>query len=810
MSSPNGLNVIALVSGGKDSLYSILHCIRNGHKVVALANLYPKQTKTSAPDGSGVQEDHGDEEEDIDSFMYQTIGHSVVPLYETALQIPLYRGVISGGAVDTARVYGNASTANNSGNQNESLGEGEGDETESLIPLLRKVKEAHPEANAVSAGAILSTYQRTRIEDVAARLHLVPLAWLWQYPILPPPAERRDASALSTNVADAGLLEDMAAINCSARIIKVASGGLDESFLWEDVSSTSSATRGRIIKAMRRFAEADAGGVRGAVLGEGGEYESLAVDGPSFLWKRRIEVLGREVRAGEGGVGFLGLRGAKCADKESDDEVKPGNVRRPGILDEEFDALLDGLSFAAEEEREAPVAGASKQWHCEPVQTSNGGLWTISNLSAPEAGPDAGKQMSAIAAKVQSILSSTSDRSTDDIVFATVLLRSMTDFTSMNNIYVSLFKKPNPPARATVACGNALPGGVNIMVSYVVDLGPRDARQGLHVQSRSYWAPANIGPYSQAISVQVPAPASDQESSKLVYIAGQIPLEPANMEMITWEALSQHKQIQQSWVAEYALRAVLALQHLWRIGAAMQVDWWVGGIAFLTGDDDYGNKNHIPTKARLAWETWAKMHMRPEENDEEDDDDEPTLDAWDLKYGRREYAYEQTSSTKSAPGLPNFDILQKPDPTDTNTNTNTNTATTTIPPFLAAQISGLPRASDVEWQGLGCVCKDVAVMTDKSVSDIGVGVDTSTTTVDKRLDYTCIEIGEGSESDLESSLQEILRVYSQGQGKEHMVLYTAKVLEEGFVWPGQIIPCLSVWGREGRRLKGGVIIQKCS
>lgn len=161
--------------------------------------------------------------------------------------------------MDTARVYGNASTANNSGNQNESLGEGEGDETESLIPLLRKVKEAHPEANAVSAGAILSTYQRTRIEDVAARLHLVPLAWLWQYPILPPPAERRDASALSTNVADAGLLEDMAAINCSARIIKVASGGLDESFLWEDVSSTSSATRGRIIKAMRRFAEADAG-----------------------------------------------------------------------------------------------------------------------------------------------------------------------------------------------------------------------------------------------------------------------------------------------------------------------------------------------------------------------------------------------------------------------------------------------------------------------------------------------------------------------------------------------------------------------
>ena len=789
--------MIALVSGGKDSLYSILHCIRNGHKVVALANLYPKQTRITAPDGSHDAHEDGEEEEDIDSFMYQTIGHSVIPLYETALQIPLYRGAITGGAVDTARVYRNTASAHstNSGNQNESAGEREEDETESLIPLLRRVKEAHPEANAVSAGAILSTYQRTRIEDVAARLHLVPLAWLWQYPILPPPAERKETSAMSANIADAGLLEDMAAIGCSARIIKVASGGLDDTFLWEDVSSASSAvTRGRFVMAMWRFADADAGGVRGAVLGEGGEYESLAVDGPGFLWKKRVEVLGKEVRVGEGGVGFLGLRGAVCVEKKGNDDMKPRDVRRPGMLDEEFDTLLDGLSIAADGGAEAAAAArVSEQWQCEPVQTNNGGLWTVSNLSAPEAGPDAGEQMSVIAEKVKNILSTSDNRSTDDIVFATVLLRSMTDFISMNNIYVSLFKKPNPPARATVACGNALPDGVNIMVSFVVDLGQRDARQGLHVQSRSYWAPANIGPYSQAISVPVQTPALDQESSKLVYIAGQIPLEPASMEMVTWDALSQQKQVQQSWISEYALRAVLALQHLWRIGAAMQVDWWAGGVAFLTDD---GN-NHIQTKARLAWEAWAKMHMRPEEND--DSDDEPTLDAWDLKYGRREYVYEQTSSTKFAPGLPNFDVLQNPDHADITTNT--------IPPFLAAQISELPRGSDVEWQGLGCVCDEVSVMTDKPVADIGVGINACTITINKKLRYICIEIGEDPGSDLESRLREILRVY--GQGQEHMVLYTAKAPKDGFEWPGQIVPCLSVWGREGRSLRGGVVVQ-CS
>ena len=60
------LNVIALISGGKDSLFSILHCQANGHTVVALANLHP------APSSN--------DDEDINSYMYQTVGHSVIPL----------------------------------------------------------------------------------------------------------------------------------------------------------------------------------------------------------------------------------------------------------------------------------------------------------------------------------------------------------------------------------------------------------------------------------------------------------------------------------------------------------------------------------------------------------------------------------------------------------------------------------------------------------------------------------------------------------------------------------------------------------
>ena len=79
------LKVIALISGGKDSLFSILHCRQNGHNIVALANLYPPPIEAS----NGESGTATVEEEDIDSFMYQTVGHTIIPLYAEALNLPL-------------------------------------------------------------------------------------------------------------------------------------------------------------------------------------------------------------------------------------------------------------------------------------------------------------------------------------------------------------------------------------------------------------------------------------------------------------------------------------------------------------------------------------------------------------------------------------------------------------------------------------------------------------------------------------------------------------------------------------------------
>jgi len=36
------MRVVAMVSGGKDSCYNMMQCVAEGHDVVGLANLHPK------------------------------------------------------------------------------------------------------------------------------------------------------------------------------------------------------------------------------------------------------------------------------------------------------------------------------------------------------------------------------------------------------------------------------------------------------------------------------------------------------------------------------------------------------------------------------------------------------------------------------------------------------------------------------------------------------------------------------------------------------------------------------------------------
>jgi diphthine-ammonia ligase len=439
------LNVIALISGGKDSFFSLLHCLYNGHKVVALGNLYPAVVPPH-PDSKEAS-NHGDElddEHDLNSFMYQTVGHTVIPLYGKALGIPLYRQQIVGTAIQTGTSYGHteAQYAGKSELDSGSLGipqcptDQEEDETESLMPLLRRIMQEHPEANALSSGAILSTYQRTRLESVALRLGLIPLAYLWQYPVIQPDTQT-------------SLLQAMNQCGLDARIVKVASGGLDESFLWENVAH--SRVMRRIENSMRRFGTNG----DGAVLGEGGEFETLVVDGPPPLFKSRIEISGDQrkiVREG-GGSAWLRFLNAGLVEKEppiQELQVKDRECFNLGLLEKTFSEVYHTIqlsgSNASDLRKGPPVSSGLCQ---SKLSSPKPGTKSIiyHTISAPRAGleHDISVSTQQAADEIRLFLSQASLQASD-IISTAIVLRSMSTFAQVNKVLYST--PPNLPTRS--------------------------------------------------------------------------------------------------------------------------------------------------------------------------------------------------------------------------------------------------------------------------------------------------------------------------------------------------------------------------
>ena len=753
----SSLNVIALISGGKDSFFSLLHCLANNHAVIALANLCPPPPSPNSPPS------------DLNSYMYQTVGHKLIPHYSTTLGLPLYRAFISGNAFNTLKDYSNPSP---SFAQENVVTERVQDETESLVPLLKTILAAHPTANAICTGAILSTYQRTRIENVARRFNLIPLSYLWQYPSLPCPLSEPTA-----------LLQDMAAVGMEARIVKVASGGLDERILWENP----------LMDKGRRMVKRGVGRFGGSVLGEGGEYETLLLNGPNGVWKGRIVVDEEEriIRRASGGEAWIDVSGGRVVEKEETGEGLEGwreKLRIPDLYDAVFEKL----------EGDAAVPGEVMQrYYRNRCAESQGQNWTItrslvqgklrlviSNIASASAEGNIENQISSITSTILTLLQPY-QRSADDIIFTTVLLRTMSDFPRMNDIYGTLFTAPNPPARVTVACGDALPQGVDVLLFIIVDLGTRQNRRGLHVQSRSYWAPANIGPYSQAISVYA---GQDTSNPSLVYVAGQIPLVPASMELL--RAKGDNNGVD---TKSFRQRGILALQHLWRIGVEMGVSWWTGAIAFVVGDHD------APEKAVTAWMLWEKLHEVPKAEDSEEEDPDDGPDVWDRRYGIHQ-AYCSTDEPPKNP-LPAFHSVDS----------DGKTCDSLVPGFFAVQVDDLPRGCDIEWQSLGIAHGRVKIQSCDMGESLGIecSVSGGHTAVayygipDLACNVQCQQL-------VTRIMQRHRTGCSEGGTLEadaflHTVVYTPRpVCFEDF--PVQIVPCRKVWGPNGKLLVAGLVI----
>ncbi|KAK5097495.1 hypothetical protein LTS08_006908 [Lithohypha guttulata] len=618
---------------------------------------------------------------------------------------------ITGTASQTGKYYNAIETASNDVDRKRTF---DFDETEDMFYLLRDVLTQHPEANAVSAGAILSTYQRTRVESVATRLGLIPLAYLWHYPFLPPPPDRDDSLT--------SLLDDMDSSGYDARIIKIASGGISEKLLFANVAEPG--TRQRLISGLSRFCAGfgEEATLRGAVLGEGGEYETIALDGPSNLWKMRIELDSTKSCSAEGGTHYAVLERARVVAKE---RTSIPYVPMPACFDRRFDAIVEILNTRSDHagDQKRPAEAAATSLSDSAQQKTNYSLETsclatqVSNLVCVTE-KTAATQLEAIVESLAKILNTHSSQPTMsvlNVVSVTLLLRSIDDFASVNQVYSKSIwpaRLANPPARVTVAA--PLPEGVLVSLSLMLDPSQdRDTskgRKGLHVQSRSYWAPANIGPYSQAISVptdrelSASAVSNGQVYVEIVHMAGQIPLQPASLSFLPESFSSQ---------------AVLALQHLWRVGQERGVDVWApAGVAYLARKAFFLNSSKQDNRPMLhnvgeAATIWMQAHLVDEKGrarslqnlglNEDEQEEEEEVDIWDLQRNRGfASARSSVSIGQHLHVLPNYDIIEDFREADGRMlGQKTETQKYFIPTFIAAEVQELPRHASIEWWSTG-------------------------------------------------------------------------------------------------------------
>ena len=216
--------------------------------------------------------------------------------------------------------------------------------------MLAEVKRQMPEVEAVCSGAVLSNYQRVRVEEVCGRLGLTSLAFLWQ-------RGQRE------------LLNEMIGAGVVAIVVKTASMGLKPSHLGRTI--------GELAPVFERLNEQ----FGFHECGEGGEYETFTLDCP--LFKRRIELVGSSVVRHAADVALLSISAVELRSKEATteavqetvDEVLPAEEERTAAAAAAVTAAAVGTAEPAWEqccraEEDAPAEFASPAVRC--VELGNG------------------------------------------------------------------------------------------------------------------------------------------------------------------------------------------------------------------------------------------------------------------------------------------------------------------------------------------------------------------------------------------------------------------------------------------------------
>lgn len=523
------MKFVALVSGGKDSCYNILHCIRQGHELVALANLHPLD--------ESLQE--------LDSFMFQTVGHDIVSHYGKCTGLPLFRHQIK---------------AQSSKNVSLNYYPTKDDEIEDLYQLLKDVKNELPDVQAVSVGAILSSYQRTRVEDVCGRLGLTVLSYLWH----------RDQLELMTEMCSMSKLEgEEEQPKMDARLIKVAAVGLDATHLGKSLPQVFPT-----LQKLNNMYEVH-------ICGEGGEFETMVLDAP-FFTKGRLNVESTQLVSSRNNDGVYNIQlNVKFFERGLDVSVEDGlrNLAVPPVLNEQWMELYNELkdSDPVQHDSAPSISGT----HSTTTSINEvGNILYISNLKPSFPGSTA-EQALDVFKQLDTILN---ERGLypSQVLSCALLLSDISAFALVNDVYNKFFNiwkiGPLPPSRSCV--GSKLLGkDVALQLSIAVDTTAlvrhtgeimlNDSKDGLHVQGRSYWCPCNIGPYSQAIW-------NKNDRNKVCYISGQIALVPSSMDMV--------KTIVHDQGSEAVSQSVLSLRHFDTLKNTIGVESQLAMVCYVSQD----------------------------------------------------------------------------------------------------------------------------------------------------------------------------------------------------------------------------------
>ncbi|XP_068953742.1 diphthine--ammonia ligase isoform X2 [Petaurus breviceps papuanus] len=466
------MRVAALISGGKDSCYNMMQCVAAGHQIVALANLRPAKNQVGS--------------DELDSYMYQTVGHQAIELFAEAMGLPLYRQTIKGTSVETGRMYTRC----------------EGDEVEDLYELLKCVKEKE-EIDGVSVGAILSDYQRVRVENVCRRLDLQPLAYLW----------RRNQEDLFREMISSGV---------QAMIIKVAAFGLDPD---KHLGKTLDQVESDLCELSKKY------GVN--VCGEGGEYETFTLDCP--LFKKKVVVDSSEVVLHSADA-FAPVAYLRFLELHLEEKLTSPDKLFAINCSCEMECNEDRIPAITEENRQDEIPPIWKSSHSPLLQyykksecsrkSPNGYQW-INCITASFVPSEQESVVDAAAEAFSSLqdIINAEGLELKDIILVYMYVRNMEDFSAINSAYVKMFNL-YPPTRVCVEALlpdkllfslDCLAHKSNIMIGEVFPY----SKEVMHIQSISHWAPANIGPYSQAIKV-----------GDVLCVAGQIALVPCTMKLV--------------------------------------------------------------------------------------------------------------------------------------------------------------------------------------------------------------------------------------------------------------------------------------